>query len=281
MAVSRRSRSTRGLVILLVTASLVTITLDYREGTTGPLAAAGDAALSVIAPLQRAVNNVTRPVGEFLGALVHLPSLKDQVNSLQNENHQLKTTVLEDQSLRLQLRELQKLFAVEQTLDFKTTGARVIASSVSNFEWSVVIDKGSGDGMKVGMPVMNSQGLVGSVTRVGRLGSKVTLLIDPDSDVAARLLTSQETGLVTGQGNKDMEMRFVSGSVDVRVGDAVQTAGYAVNGLPGRYPSNIPIGSVSGVSVDPSTGDKLVSVRPYVDFSSLDYVLVVLSPSNQ
>jgi rod shape-determining protein MreC len=274
MALSGRARSTRGLVILLVTVSLVTITLDYKEGTSGPLSRIGQAALSIITPLQNAVTTITHPIGSFFGALVHLPSLKDENNTLRMRLQQLQTQAIQYASLKRQLADALKLLEVESGLDLQTTGARVIGSGVSNFEWSIDIDKGSSAGIKVGMPIISADGLVGHVTEVSPFGSKVQLLVDPDSVVAGRLISSQDTGLVRGQGDQDLTMTLVSSAATVSVGEPVETAGYDVGSM---YPAGIEIGHVSRVRDDPSTGQKLISIRPDVDLSTLDLVLVVVS----
>src|SRR5947208_1254565 len=85
MALQRRTRSTRMLVITLVTASLVTITVDYKQGSSGPLAELGRAALSVISPMQDAVSKGFRPVSHFFSALADLPSLRAKNEQLRNE----------------------------------------------------------------------------------------------------------------------------------------------------------------------------------------------------
>jgi rod shape-determining protein MreC len=274
MALSGRARSTRGLVILLVTVSLVTITLDYKEGTNGPLARLGQVALSIITPLQNAVTTITHPIGSFFGALVHLPSLKDENDHLRIRLKELQTQALQYASLKRQLADAERLLELSTSLDLQTTGARVIGSGVSNFEWSIDIDKGSNNGIKAGMPVLTAAGLVGHVTEVSPFGSKVQLLVDPDSEVAARLLDSQETGLLRGQGDQDLVMTLVSAAASVSVGEPVETAGYDVGSM---YPPGLPIGHVSRVRNDPSTGQKIISIRPDVDFSTLDVVLVVVS----
>ena len=274
MALSGRARSTRGLVILLVTVSLVTITLDYKEGTSGPLARLGQAALSIITRLQNAVTTITHPIGSFFGALAHLPSLKAENDALRTRLEQLQTQAIQYQSLKKQLAEAERLLEISTALDLRTTGARVIGSGVSNFEWSIDIDKGSTSGIKVGMPIMTADGLVGHVTEVSPFGSKVQLLVDPDSVVAGRLLSSQETGPVQGQGNQDLTMTLVSSAATVTVGEAVETAGYDTGSM---YPAGVEIGHVSRVRDDPSTGQKIISIRPDVDFSTLDLVLVVVS----
>src|SRR5436189_1550923 len=143
MALSGRARSTRSLVILLVTVSLVTITLDYKEGTSGPLARLGQVALSIITPLQNAVTTITHPIGSFLGALADLPSLKSENAALRDEIAKIQTEAETNAALRQQIQELEALIDIRSTFDFQTTGARVIGSGVSNFEWSIDIYKGS------------------------------------------------------------------------------------------------------------------------------------------
>jgi len=272
-----RTRNTRGLVILLVTISLVTITIDYRQGSSGPLAKLGQGALSVITPLQEGVTKLTRPIGHFFAALAHLPSLERENRDLRQQLAQARTLEAEAQAVIVKLHDLEDALKVARTLTFNTTGATVVGSSVSNFEWSVDIDKGSSDGIKVGMPVLAAQGLVGHVVEVSPFGSKVQLIADPDSKVADRLVTSNETGLLQGQGQGNMVMTLLPESTQVNVDDPVETAGYQG----GLYPAVIPIGKVDRVRDDPTTGEKTVFVRPYVDFSALDIVLVVLSSGNR
>src|SRR5438093_1472696 len=143
MALSGRTRSTRGLVIILVTVSLVIITVDYKEGSNGPLAKLGNAALSVIAPLQNAVTRLTRPIGSFFAGVAKVPSLQGRIHELESKLRELQAQDLSRVSLEQQLARLQKLLDLKQTLRLdQSTGARVISSGVSNFEWSVDIDKG-------------------------------------------------------------------------------------------------------------------------------------------
>ena len=90
MAVRPRPRSARLLVVTLVAISLAVITLDYRGGQNGPLAGMGRTALTVIVPMQRAVDTVTRPVGNFFSGLAHLPSLAQRNRDLERENRDLR-----------------------------------------------------------------------------------------------------------------------------------------------------------------------------------------------
>ena len=273
MAIGGRTRSTRGMVILLVVASLVTITIDYREGSGGPLSKASDALQTVVTPMQRAVSAVFHPVAAFFGALAHLPSEESRVNHLRSQLQQYQREHEQYQAALIQLHQLQQELDIAKSYTFQTTGADVIGSAISNFEWSVVIDKGSRDGIRVDMPVMSAQGLVGRVIQVNQFGSKVLLVADPDSSVAARLVGSQETGMLTGQGRNDLQMSLIDQTTEVVKGEGVMTSAYSG----GLFPPGIPIGQVSSVVTDKATGEQQISVAPFVDFSKLDVVLVITS----
>ncbi|MGZ4146772.1 MAG: rod shape-determining protein MreC [Actinomycetota bacterium] len=279
-----RSRSPRLLVVMLVAASLITITVDYREQNSGPLATAGRAALAVIAPMQEAVSKVTHPIGNFFSTLVRLPEIRAENERLRNEVSNLRSRldVIGNESARL--RELEDILHVKRSLGPATdsVAAQVIASGVSNLEWTINIDKGSEAGIRLDDAVVvgDSTGarLVGHVVRVTGNASIVQLVIDPDSFVAARLETAQATGLVQGNGTQDMQMHLLSTSTEVTAGDEVATAGFKISGVgQSQYPPNVLIGTVARVLKSDTATEKYVTVLPAVDFSSLDIVLVVLS----
>jgi rod shape-determining protein MreC len=268
------------LVVSLVAASLAIITVDYRAGDQGPLAAAGRAANSALAPLQQAVSNVVQPVSNFFSSLAKLPSLSRRNGELQRQVEDLKTARQENQELAARIESLEQLIGL-QAVTSRTIAARVIASGVSNFEWSITIDRGSDDGIQVDMPVVTgaSDGprLVGRVIRVTPISSVVQLIIDRDFAVAGRLSTSQEAGLVMGRGEEDLRMGHLRPGIEVSQTDpeSVFTLGYEVNGQRGLYPPDILIGTVSRAFSEPDSVESSVTIRPAVDFSTLQYVLVI------
>jgi rod shape-determining protein MreC len=280
VALRSRARSTRVLVVALVSISLVTITVDYREGTEGPLASLGDGALAVVSPLQEAVSKVTHPIGNFFSTLFRLPSIRHERDILRERVDTLETQLAEGRAYLARLAELEALIGVQESLGnrIETTGAQVIASGVSNFEWTITIDKGSSDGIHESMPVVASAGLVGHVVNVGTSSSVVQLIIDPDSFVAGRLDVSRQTGLLSGEGPADLQMSLVEPTVEVVPDEHVVTAGYRIAGVAeSLYPPNVLIGTVSRVLDEDSATEKFLTVRPAVDFSALSLVLVVLS----
>src|SRR3989304_1474354 len=170
MALPSRARSARLLVVALASLSLVTITVDYREGEDGPLAGLGRVAITLISPLQEAVSKLTDPIGNFFSTLIRLPAIRAETEQ--------------------RLHELEELLAVQESLgpNVETLAAQIIASGVSNFEWTLTINKGSSDGVLMDMPVVASgQRLVGHVVQATTDSAVVQLIVDPDSAVAGRL----------------------------------------------------------------------------------------------
>jgi rod shape-determining protein MreC len=279
VVIRQRHRSTRLLVVVLVSISLAVITLDYRQGERGPLAGLGRAALAAMAPLQRAVSTVTDPVADFFEGLVHLPTLQDEVERLRTENEDLRTRNQEQTFLEQQAEQLQDLLGLKQSLAPQTVAAVVIGNGLSNFRWTITIDKGSNEGIAVDMPVITGSEeaprLVGKVVRVSPISAEVQMIIDRDAAVAGKLSVSGETGLVEGQGDDDLRMTLVEPGTLIEGNETVVTQGYEVSGERGLYPPGIIIGTVSRTVPGASDLQEFVNVRPAVDFAALEFVLVL------
>ena len=273
MATYRRARSTRLLVIGLVLASLMTITLDFRGGESGPLAGLGRTALGVVSPLQEAVSNVFRPVTDFIQGVTSIGSLRAENARLEALIRKLSSQQQEFLRLRRENEELKGILGLSEQLDLVTIGAEVIGESPSNFEESWVIDRGADDGLQVDMPVIGPEGLVGRIARVSGSSSVVQLIIDSDSAVGVRLASSGETGVLVGRREHDLRLDLVDPGTTVRAGEPVETSG-----LGGVFPAGIPVGVVSVATADEASLVKNVLVRPNVDFSRFPLVAVVRTP---
>ena len=273
-------RSTSLLLTILISISVGVISLDYRQGSSGPLAGLGRAAKTTMAPLQKAVADVTRPVGNFFQGVIHLPSLAQSNSELQRQLDAAQSQNVRFAFDQQQLKTLQGLLDLQRSLNPPSVAAQVIANGVSNFSWSVTLNKGSGDGIAVDMLVVAGSAsapmLVGRVVAVTPISSEVMLIIDRGSAVAGRLSISGQAGLVQGQGPGDLKMSLVNAGTDMQGAEPVFTQGYQVNGQPGLYPPGLLIGQVSR-SLPASPGDMqaFVTVRPALDFSNLDFVLVL------
>lgn len=275
MALYSRPRNTRLLVVSLVMISLLTITIDYRGGQNGPFEVAGRGALQVVGALQGTVSKVLHPVGAFFSGLAHVGSLRSENTKLKAELEAAQRKTGLAVTLQRQVDSLEKLIGLKSALKLKGQAARVVGESVSNFEWSVTISVGSSAGVRLNMAVVSGDGLVGHVVEVAPNTSKVQLIIDPDSAVAARLSSSGERGLMVGQRNNPLRLDLVDTTADVQPGEQVVTSGYTVSGEHGLYPPEIPIGIVSHVFPRPGSLNTTIEVAPAVDFSALDFVLVI------
>jgi rod shape-determining protein MreC len=265
-------------VIVLVSLSLVVITLDYRLGTTGPLAALGRGTQAALAPLQSAVTAVVRPVESFFSAITHLPTLQAENERLLAEIADLEQRIAATPNYQ-QLYEDAAALLELRTANPGSIAAAVISNGVSNFEWSITIDRGSADGIELNQPVIagtiDTPRLVGRVIRVTDRSAKVQLAIDRRHAAAAVLGTSGEIGVVSGQGDDDLEMSFIPPSTKVEGNEPVFTVSYAVSGEHGLYPPGILIGTVSQLLPDDNELERSVLVAPAVDFSALQVVLVL------
>ncbi|MEA2520471.1 MAG: rod shape-determining protein MreC [Actinomycetota bacterium] len=281
MVVSPRGRSTRLLVFVLVAISIGTISLDYSQPEDGPLAGVGRAMSSAMAPLQRAVTDVTRPIGNFFQGLAHLPTNQETINRLRTELDNANARALQVEALKRELQQLQQQAAVVDQFSSTVVQADVIANgSLSNDQWELTIGKGSSQGIQNNRPVITGGPdgaiLVGKTISVSRTTAVVQLANDRDFGVAAQLASTGATGQVQGQGSGFLEMNLVNLSAEVKAGDPVLTKRYVINGQPGLFPSGIVIGTVSR-ALPPATGDPNlhIEVQPAADFSNLDYVAVI------
>jgi rod shape-determining protein MreC len=273
-------RNTRLLVIGLVVVSLTIITVDYREGDSGPLAEMGRAARTFMAPLQEAVTNATRPVGNFFSGVAHLPSLAQENTDLRAQVADLQARIDATSQIELQNQELLDLLNLKRIYP---TGipAVVIAKSPSNFSYSMTIDVGSDAGIKENQPVVTGSQdgarLVGIVASVTTNSADVRLLIDQS------FKRRGQARVLRGGGSRPGQRRSGPHDAGHPRDDEVppiRDAGVRLHrelsrGRPARrFPPNILIGTVSKVyeGVQP---DAQVSISPAVDFSSLETVLVL------
>ena len=279
MVSRQHPRSTRLLVVVLVSISLAVITLDYREGEDGPLAGLGRIALATMAPLQEAVTTATRPIGDFFSGLVHLPSVQKENERLRRENQELTAAIAAAADKESQIEQLSNLLGLQESLTPDSVPAVVIANGLSNFRYTITINKGSVDGVERDQPVVTGSEqapiLVGRVVAVSAISAEVELIIDRNSVVAGRLSVSHETGQIQGQGDQDLRMTLVTPGTSVTGDETVVTQGYEVSGQQGLYPPGLVIGQVSRVIQDADGLQEFVTVRPAIDFSTLEFVLVL------
>lgn len=271
MRVTRR----RGLVLaVLLAAAIALITFDFRGGS--PLRGVG---ASVFGPIEGAANAVVTPVGNFFSGLGGRSRANAQIAALQKANATLRGELSAAQLSRSDQKQLSSLLGLAGKGGYRIVPASVITVG-RDYSDSVTLDVGSKAGVRAEETVLNGQGLVGTVTSVSADTSTVLLATDASSKVGARTAGSDQIGAVTGTGtsfgagSQSLNLTLFNGHTGLQPGNRLVTFG-SVGNQP--YVPGVPIGTVTSVG---STSDGLTTtakVRPFVDFTSLGVVGVVVS----
>ncbi|MFD5745707.1 rod shape-determining protein MreC [Streptomyces sp. NPDC127033] len=270
----RDTRESRLLLVLLIAIAFALITVDIRGGEDSPVDGARQAAATVFGPVENGVAAAVNPVGNAIGAVRDSGSRHTRIAALERENTELKQRLGSDARNRSQVRELDKMLQRAGAGQYGIKGAQVIAiGAAQGFSWTVTIDMGRDDGIARDMTVLNGDGLVGRVTTVGPNTATVLLANDPGFTVGTRMEGSDELGFATGQGDRPLSVQLLNGKAKIRKGDRLVTFGSSKDK---PFVPGVPVGEV--VRVDPSGGDltRTLSVRPFVGFTKLDIVGVVV-----
>lgn len=269
----RRNGRGRLLLLVFIALSIVIITLDFRQGEGGPLVRAKEISVAVVAPIQRGLTTVFRPVGNFFASIGELGSLRTDNAELKAQVEAMAQEVREAEALKNDFAALSRLMELDEPYtsgDF--VDAQVIGTSPSNYRWARFIDKGSEDGIRKNMAVVNADGLVGKVINVTRGDALVLLLIDPKAAAGARIENRRDTGKIQGNGeDQGLSLDLIGSNSEVFLADEVVTSGQD-----GVFPAGIPIGLINEISGDIRRPDQQIVVEPWVDFTGLDYVRVLL-----
>jgi rod shape-determining protein MreC len=267
---SDRRRSRTGLAVLVLVA-LVLVTIDYRQGSGGIVAAVQRGFTTVFAPVQEGFATTVRPIGNFFGSIAELGSLRDQNAAMEEELERLREQRVSMADIQRENSELRGLLEMRERLGFTTTGAQVIAQPATVFDNTLLIDIGADSGVAPGMAVINSDGLVGKLVQVTRRNARVQLLTSPEATYAARIADSGEDGLLSGRGSRPFQLEIFDPEAEIEPGAEVVT--HAFQGT--SIPDGIPVGVVEA-QVDQEASPRFLAVRPYVDFTRLSTVQVVL-----
>jgi len=213
-------------------------------------------------------------------AVTGFPSAVANIRGLSNENTQFKQEIKLLQAKLLVLDEkLAENERLNQALRFKQRyprglkllPAKVIGKSPAPWFPTLIINQGSMAGAKKDMPVIAENGLVGRVVEVSAFNSKVMLITDIESSVAAVNSRSRDFGLVSGGSIDRIFMKYVGAGADIRVGDQVVTSQIST-----VFPIGIPIGTINLANKMEHDLFYHIEIIPAVDFSKLEEVFLVL-----
>lgn len=266
----------------LVLLALVLITLSFRSGNDGPLTGVQSAGSTVLRPFAVGFERVAQPFRDVYGWADSLLEARSEAERLRVENRELRQRTIQSEFAlqeNVYLRDLlDYLDSPRFPDDFDSIPAEVIGRPASVFTQAIVVAAGSKNGVRLNDPVVTADGLVGLVTRVTRGTASIQLLTDQDAAVSAVDLRTGASGIVRhARGTREtLVLDRVRKQDVIKFGDDVVTAGGRTGGLSSLYPRGIPIGDVTSVGQTDTDLFQQVQVDPYVDFGSLDAVLVLV-----
>lgn len=260
-----------GLVLgVAVVIHVVIISTQVSTATGMPLLRA--VTFGAFAELQRLLSGGVSGVEDVWTGYIDLRGVSDENAVLRQQLQDLQIKLQEERALAQRTEDLRQLLELRQRAELETTAAEIIAGGASPEFRTVTIDKGTSDRLQTDMAVLSPSGVVGRVILPSRRAAKVQLLIDRNAAAGAVVERSRAQGVVVGGGTDQLRMEYVPGTADVKAGDLVVTSG-----IDGIYPKGFVIGTIESVGHGTGTYHEIL-VRPAVDFSRLEEVLVVLTP---
>jgi rod shape-determining protein MreC len=263
-------RSVRDIavVIFLIGGGVVILLSSPWGATFGPVTRI---VYTVLRPFQQGVTSVHHRVTDLKDSYISLvgsheenQALKQQIRELTRERAALISAESENRRLR-------KLLNLKTKHEFPSLVAQVIGEDAVGWYRTFLINRGSEDGISQSMPVAVAEGVVGRVLKTSPTMAQVLLITDPDLSVDCRVARTRDRGVLTGSLDRVCILRYISLKSDVRAGDEVFTSG-----LDGIFPRELAVGRVASVSKGSQGLFLEAQVLPWVDFSAIEEVLVIL-----
>jgi rod shape-determining protein MreC len=264
-------RQRTGWLFMAVTVGHI-ILISAQVNTRRGVPMLEEATFGVFAEVQRATTSVIGGAYDSWQNYFALQQVRSDNEQLRQQLAQLQVEMQQERALAQQSRSLQQLLDLRSGLKLETTGANVIGAGASTEFRTMTLDKGTSDGLATNMAVISPLGVVGRVIMPTARASKLQLLIDRNAAAGAIVERSRAQGVVVGTGTDRLRLDYVSATSDVKAGDRIVTSG-----IDGIYPKGFVVGQIESIQRGAGVFSAIV-VRPAVDFSGLESVLVVLTP---
>ena len=277
----KQVRRRRAVLALLIVGSFVLLTVTYGRGSDGVQRGVS----SIFSPVQSVADRALKPARDLVNWFDQTFDARGRNNRLQSELEAARRQSVGASAALAENAQLRKLFELDRggaiPSGYKPVTGRVIARSPTVWFSAVTIDAGSGDGVRVNDPVVNGDGLVGTVSAVTGGSAQVRLIADGSSAVSAKVVPEGVQGVVrpaVGDPN-DLILDFIDSAKHVHRGQDVVTAGWRGQGLESRFPPNIPVGEITEASIVEQEAQQQVHIRPFADLRDLDLVQVLTGGS--
>jgi rod shape-determining protein MreC len=273
----KQVRRRRAVLALLIVGSFALLTVTYGQGSDGVQRGVS----TIFSPLQSVADRALKPARDLVNWFDETFDAKGKNARLHTELESARKDSVGAQAALAENAQLRKLVSLDNggaiPGGYTPVTGRVIGRSPTVWFADVTIDVGSGDGVEVDDPVVNGDGLVGTVAAVTGGSARVTLIADHSSAVSAKIVPSGVQGVLKPSVGDpgDLILDFLDSEKPVGKGQSVVTSGWKAEGLQSGYPPNLPIGEVARASLEEQEAQQQVHVRPFADLRELDLVQVL------
>lgn len=257
------------IACLLVIVSLIILSYSVKQPTQ--IGFFRELILETAAPLTGMVTASFQDLTSVWKRYIFLVGLQDENERLKRNNALLAQEINRYREGYLEGIRLQKLLALKENPNYQTIAARVIGKDQTSIMKTILIDKGTSHGLQLDLPVIADQGVVGRIVETSAHVSRVLLLIDENSNTDALIQENRIQGILQGAASLGCSLKYVTKAETVGVGNIVVTSG-----LSGLFPKGLLLGTVKNVEKTDSGLFQKIDVTPFVDFSKLEEVMVIL-----
>jgi rod shape-determining protein MreC len=277
----KQVRRRRALLALLIIGSFVLLTITYGRGSNGLQRGVS----TIFSPIQSVGDRALKPARDLVNWFDETFDAKGENSKLHSELESTRKQAVGAQAALDENAQLRKIVGLDRSgaipSGYEPVTGRVIARSPTVWFSDVTVDVGSGDGVVVNDPVVNGDGLVGTVNAVTPGSAEVTLIVDHSSAVSAKVVPPGVQGVVRPSVGDpgDLILDFIDSTKRVHADQAVVTAGWRAQELESKFPPNIPIGEITEAGIVEQEAQQQVHLRPYADLRNLDFVQVLTGGS--
>jgi len=227
----------------------------------------------IFSEVQRVIASGFGGVRNVWGGYIGLRHLKTENETLKRELADAQIAVQQQRALADRARGLQQLLELRDRSNLKTIAAQIIGDAPTPDFRTITIDKGTLHGLKTDMAVLAPAGVVGRIVKPTGRAAIVQLLIDRNAAAGVIIERSRAQGVAMGAGDGRLRLEYMSEAFDVAVGDEVVTSG-----IDNIYPKGFAVGKIDSIEKS-GAAYRRITIKPAVDFSALEEVLIVLTPT--
>ena len=261
-------------IVTLLVLALIMFSYDLKYRADGSFFR--KIVLETVAPVQKVLSASVKSVSDAWLRYVLLVGIEKENKNLKNKINEFKAALISYQEGYLEAQRLRKLLDLRDDYNYHFISARVIGREQAALSKTILINKGTVNGLKTGMPVIAPPGLIGRLVDVSWHASKVLLFIDENSNVGAIIQRTRTQGIISGAGPRGLILKYISKTQDVKEGDVIVSSG-----MGGVFPKGLLIGQVSHVDRQDASLFLKINVAPFVDFSKLEEILILASEESK